>query len=132
MLQRSVSFQQVFCKGVVIASPYLRHSDDPGEFRVVLALLVAVGAASAPCSARDLSLTDAEGLLATHNRELRAARRAVESAEAQRLIAGARPNASFSINSSEINRNPGIGGGSLGQKHIDTVFRNDQPLERCD
>ncbi len=103
-----------------------------GEFRVALAFWVALAAASTPCGARDLSLTDAEGLLAAHNRELRAARRTVESAEAQRLIAGARPNPTFSINSSEINRNPGIGGGSLGQKHIDTVFRIDQPFERGD
>ena len=103
-----------------------------GEFRVALAFWVAFAAASTPCGARDLSLTDAEGLLAAHNRELRAARRTVESAEAQRLIAGARPNPIFSINSSEINRNPGIGGGSLGQKHIDTVFRIDQPFERGD
>src|SRR5438270_12037288 len=103
-----------------------------GEFRVALALWVAFAVASTPCVARDLSLTDAEGLLAAHNRELRAARRTVESVEAQRLIAGARPNPTFSINSSEINRNPGIGGGSLGQKHADTVFRIDQPFERGD
>ncbi|TMH88002.1 MAG: TolC family protein [Betaproteobacteria bacterium] len=103
-----------------------------GEFRVALAFWVALAVASTPCGARDLSLTDAEGLLAAHNRELRAARRTVESAEAQRLIAGARPNPTFSINSSEINRNPGIGGGPLGQKHIDTVFRIDQPFERGD
>ena len=103
-----------------------------GEFRVALAFWVAFAVASTPCEARDLSLTDAEGLLAAHNRELRAARRTVESAEAQRLIAGARPNPTFSINSSEISRNPGIGGGSLGQKHIDTVFRIDQPFERGD
>src|SRR2546422_7105867 len=103
-----------------------------GEVRVALALWVAAAAASAPCDARDLSLTEAEKLLAAHNRELRAARRSVESAQAQRLIAGARPNATFSINSSEINTNPGIGGGSLGQKHVDTVFRIDQPFERGD
>jgi len=103
-----------------------------GEFRMALALSVAFVAASAPCRARDLSLTEAETLLATHNRELRAARRAVESAEAQRLIAGARPNATFSINSSEINSNPGIGGGSISQKRVDTVFRIDQPFERGD
>src|SRR3989442_15500669 len=103
-----------------------------GEFRVALAFGVALAAAGTPCDARDLSLTEAEKLLAAHNRELRAARRTVESAQAQRLIAGARPNATFSINSSEINTNPGIGGGSLGQKHVDTVFRIDQPFERGD
>src|SRR5438552_10172500 len=101
-----------------------------GEFRVALAFWVALGAA--PGDARDLSLTEAEKLLAAHNRELRAARHAVESAQAQRLVAAARPNPTFSINSSEINRNPGIGAGPLGQKHIDTVFRIDQPFERGD
>src|SRR2546428_8252440 len=55
-----------------------------------------------------------------NNRELQAARRAVESADAQRLIAGARPNATFSINSSGI--------GSAAKP--DTVFRIDQPFER--
>ena len=99
---------------------------------MALAFGVALAAAGTPCDARDLSLTEAEKLLAAHNRELRAARRTVESAQAQRLIAGARPNATFSINSSEINTNPGIGGGSLGQKHVDTVFRIDQPFERGD
>src|SRR5258705_2085718 len=103
-----------------------------GEFRVALAFWVALAAAAMPCEARDLSLTEAEKLLAAHNRELRAARRSVESAEAQQLIAAARPNPTFSINSSEINRSPGIGAGPLGQKHIDTVFRIDQPFERGD
>ncbi|HSU65046.1 MAG TPA: TolC family protein [Burkholderiales bacterium] len=99
---------------------------------MALAFGVALASAGTPCDARDLSLTEAEKLLAAHNRELRAARRNVESAQAQRLIAGARPNATFSINSSEINTNPGIGGGSFGQKHVDTVFRIDQPFERGD
>src|SRR5204863_6740517 len=103
-----------------------------GEFWAALAIWVALAAAATPCDARDLSLTEAEKLLAAHNRELRAARRSVESAQAQRLVAAARPNPTFSINSSEINRNPGIGAGPLGQKHIDTVFRIDQPFERGD
>lgn len=67
-----------------------------------------------------------------NNRELQAARRAVESAEAQQLIAGARPNATFSVSSSGINSNPGIGPGPLDQKRIDSVFRIDQPFERGD
>src|SRR5205085_1091868 len=55
-----------------------------------------------------------------NNRELQAARRAVESSDAQKLIAGARPNATFSVNSSAI----GTGA------RPDTVFRIDQPFER--
>src|SRR5258708_2698230 len=73
-----------------------------------------------PAAGRDLALADAESLLVEHNRELQAARRAVESAEAQKLIAGARPNATFSVNSSAI----------ASGTHADTVFRIDQPFER--
>jgi cobalt-zinc-cadmium efflux system outer membrane protein len=70
--------------------------------------------------ARDLTLAEAESLLAKNNRELQASRRAVESAEAQRMIAGARPNAILSVNSTAI---------ASGSK-ADTVFRIDQPFER--
>src|SRR5438874_8804670 len=73
-----------------------------------------------PVTARDLALAEAESLLAQNNRELQAARRAVESSDAQKLIAGARPNATFSVNSSAI----GTGA------RPDTVFRIDQPFER--
>lgn len=86
----------------------------------------------AATSACALTLAEAEALLLANNRELQAARRAVESAEAQQLIAGARPNATFSVSSSGINSNPGIGSGPLDQKRIDSVFRIDQPFERGD
>ena len=86
-------------------------------------------AATCACA---LTLAEAEALLLANNRELRAARRAVESAEAQQLIAGARPNATFSVSSASINSNPGIGAGPLDQKRIDTIFRIDQPFERGD
>jgi cobalt-zinc-cadmium efflux system outer membrane protein len=77
--------------------------------------------AGAGCAvARDLSLAEAEGLLVRNNRELQVARRGMESAEAQRLIAGARPNATFSVNSTAIASNV----------KPDTVFRIDQPFER--
>src|SRR5256885_7907343 len=45
------------------------------------------------------ALADAEALLVRNNRDLQVARRALESSDAQRVIAGARPNATFSINS---------------------------------
>ncbi len=83
-------------------------------------------------SAHALTLAEAEALLVANNRELQAARRAIAAAEAQQLIAGARPNATFSINSSSFSSNPGIGGGGLDQKRVDTVFRIDQPFERGD
>jgi cobalt-zinc-cadmium efflux system outer membrane protein len=85
--------------------------------RVLLFLAFAL---PAPVFARDLTLAEAESLLLHNNRELQAARRAVESADALRVIAGARPNATFSVNSSAI--------GSGGKP--DTVFRIDQPFER--
>ena len=82
--------------------------------------LLAVCALSQAVQARDLTLAEAEQLLARNNRDLQAARRATESAEAQRLIAAARPNATFSINSTAIGAN----------RQPDTVFRIDQPFER--
>jgi len=82
-------------------------------------LFVSFFAPTAAC-ARDLALAQAESLLVSNNRELQAARRAVESADAQRLIAGARPNATFSVNST------GIGSSAK----PDTVLRIDQPFER--
>ena len=79
-------------------------------------------------AARDLSLAEAERLLGERNRELIAARRALESAGAQRAQAAVRPNPTLSLNSSSIGN--GIGGGPLNQKRIDTVLRIDQPIER--
>jgi cobalt-zinc-cadmium efflux system outer membrane protein len=84
--------------------------------------LVVVGLA-APALARDLTLTQVEELVARNNRELLAARRALESADAQTVIAGARPNATFSVNSTSI---------ASGVQGADTVFRIDQPFERGD
>jgi cobalt-zinc-cadmium efflux system outer membrane protein len=93
-------------------------------------LAVGLGAIAAPCLPRDLSLAEADRLLVANNRDLQMARRALESAEAQVAIAGARPNATFSINSSGISSNPGIGGGPLYDRRIDTIVRIDQPFER--
>jgi len=90
--------------------------------RTLTIAMVAIGfAALCPMAqARDVTLAQAEALLVSNNRELQAARRAVESADAQRLIAGARPNATFSVNSTGIGSNA----------KPDTVFRIDQPFER--
>ncbi len=99
---------------------------------MILQRLVAAvfGLASAFAEARDLSLAEAERLLGERSRELIAARRALESAGAQREIAAARPNPTLSLNSSSISSNPGTGPGALNQKRIDTVLRIDQPFER--
>ena len=76
--------------------------------------------------ARDLSLPDAERLLAERGRELLAARRALESAGAQREVAAARPNATLSLNSSSISNKYNNGN----TWRADTVLRIDQPFER--
>jgi cobalt-zinc-cadmium efflux system outer membrane protein len=101
-----------------------------GQGLLFSAFFIAVAAAALP--ARALTLAEAEALLVSNNRELLAARRAVESAQAQQLIAGARPNPTVSINSASISTNPGIGPGPLDQKRVDTIFRIDQPIERGD
>ena len=95
-----------------------------------LIFLLPLLAFSIICEARDLTLAEARALLVRNNRELQAARRGVEAAGAQIAIAGARPNATLSVNSSDISRDPGIGGGPLSQKRMDTVLRIDQPFER--
>lgn len=89
------------------------------------------GLASALAQARDLTLAEAERLLAGRNRELLAARRAVESAEAQRLAAAARPNPVLSINTVGVTTSPDIAGpGPFGDQKFDTTIRIDQPFER--
>lgn len=96
-------------------------------------LVVAVfGLASAFAQARDLTLTDAERLLAEHGRELLAARRAVEAAGAQRMIAAARPNPTLSLNSFSISNKYNAGPGTSNVWRADTVLRIDQPFERGD
>jgi cobalt-zinc-cadmium efflux system outer membrane protein len=95
--------------------------------RLVVVLLALFAAAA---NARDLSLPEAERLLAERSRDLIAARRALESATALRGVAAVRPNPTLSLDSSSISTNPGIGGGPLNKKRIDTVLRIDQPFER--
>ena len=56
-----------------------------------------------------LTLLQAEQLFATGNRELLAAKRAVEGAEANTLIAGQRPNPVLSLGLSSVNVNRGQG-----------------------
>jgi outer membrane protein, heavy metal efflux system len=56
-----------------------------------------------------LTLRQAEQLFATGNRELLAAKRAVEGAEANTLIAGQRPNPVLSLGLSSVNVNRGQG-----------------------
>ena len=75
-----------------------------------------------------LTLRDAEALFVERNRELRAARRAVEGAEADVVTAGARPNPNLSVSTSSISRT--LGGGTLPNKRIDTIVGVTQLFER--
>lgn len=80
--------------------------------------------------ARDLTLVETEQQVAKSNRDVIAARRAVESAGAGILQADVRPNPVVSYNASGISNTPGIGAGTLANKRIDNTFRIDQLLER--
>lgn len=62
-----------------------------------------------PISLSQLSLRQAEQLFTRGNREVLAARRAVEGAEADTLIAGQRPNPVLSLGVSSVNVNRGQG-----------------------
>lgn len=75
-----------------------------------------------------LTLRAAEALFIDGNRELQAARRAIEGADADVITAGARPNPSLSISTSSISRN--LGGGSPLDKRIDTIVGVSQLFER--
>lgn len=97
---------------------------------VFLAIALASGGAFS-AYARDLSLADAESLLRERSRDLIAARRAVESAGAQREIAAARPNATLSLNSAGVGTSSDIAGpGPMRDQRLDALLRIDQPLER--
>jgi len=77
-----------------------------------------------------LTLSQAEHLLQARNRELQAARRAVEASQANTLMAGARPNPNLSLGVAQINPQAGIGPGPLRDKTMDSSIRVDQLIER--
>jgi cobalt-zinc-cadmium efflux system outer membrane protein len=75
-----------------------------------------------------LSLAEAEQLVARGNRDVLAARRAIEAAGAGILQADVRPNPVLSYNATSIGSS--IGPGAVTDKRIDNVFRIDQVVER--
>ena len=77
-----------------------------------------------------LSLSEADALLLQKNRELQAARRAVEAAQAATLTASARPNPNLSLGVGSVNPQVGVGAGGLRDKVIDSSIRIDQLVER--
>ncbi len=77
---------------------------------------------------RDLSLAEAEQLVTKANRDVLAARRAIEAANAGILQADVRPNPVVSYNAASIGSH--IGPGTVTDKRIDNTFRVDQLIER--
>jgi len=96
---------------------------------LLLSSLLAQAQAQTPDLAQ-LSLAAADTLLLQKNRELQAARRAVEAAEATTLSAGQRPNPNLSLSTVNISPNRGIGAGTLRDKAVDSTIRLDQLVER--
>ena len=78
----------------------------------------------------NISLGIAEARLVNCNRDVLAARRSIEAAEADRVTAGQRPNPNLTVGASNINRAAGIGSGPLQDKTIDSSVRLDQLVER--
>ncbi len=105
---------------------------------------IALAAVTAPCagtyvasaqvtaqtpSFESLTLRAAEAIFLEHNRDLLAARRLIEGAEADVITAGARPNPNLSISTSSIS--PGtLSGGSLANKRVDNIIGLSQVFER--
>src|SRR3981189_2216251 len=85
-----------------------------------------------PADLGALTLVQAEQLLRSRNRELQAARRALEAAQANTLSAGARPNPTLSLGVGAINPSVGLGAGPLRDKIVDSSIRIDQIIERGD
>src|SRR5712664_3005654 len=79
-----------------------------------------------------LTLAQSEQLLRSRNRELQAARRALEAAQANTLSAGARPNPTLSLGVGTINPSACVGAGPLRDKTVDSSVRVDQVIERGD
>jgi cobalt-zinc-cadmium efflux system outer membrane protein len=79
-----------------------------------------------------LTLVQAEQLLRSRNRELQAARRALEAAQANTLSAGARPNPTLSLGVGAISPSAGVGTGPWRDKTVDSSIRIDQLIERGD
>lgn len=79
-----------------------------------------------------MTLQEAEQRMLARNRDILAARRAIEATQANTLSAGARPNPTLSFGLSSINPAAGIGSGTLRDKTVDSSVRIDQVFERGD
>jgi cobalt-zinc-cadmium efflux system outer membrane protein len=107
--------------------------------RVALFLAVACGlpftagaqaVECAPLPPMPLTLRAAEERLPLCNRDVRAAGLAAIAAEADRRVAGQRPNPTFALGASNVNPHVGIGAGPLRDKTFDSSVRIEQLVER--
>ena len=98
--------------------------------RLIPTLLIALFGTVGPACGRDLTLDEAVQRVTSANRDVLAARRAVESASAGIRQADVGPNPVVSYSATGLSNNPGIGPGSLANKRIDSTWRIDQVLER--
>ncbi len=103
---------------------------------VVVAALNAAGAeqppSRTPVDPEHLTLDAAEQMFREHSRELLAARRAVESAEADRIIASQRPNPTLSVGASSLSATNWSAASGFRDKPIDTGVQLSQLIERGD
>lgn len=100
-----------------------------GVYAATPAAIISSPARTVVANALALTLPQAQALLLTHSRDLLAAQRNVETAQATELTAAARPNPQISLNTSSINPH-NLGAGGLADKRMDTVLRIDQLIER--
>ena len=105
--------------------------------RLVAAVCLAAGLLSAALAAGDCELPPTPWrlellfpLLEPCNREVAAARIAVDAADADTRVAAQRPNPSLTLGVSNINPHAGIGSGDLLHKTVDASVRIDQTVER--
>jgi outer membrane protein, heavy metal efflux system len=77
-----------------------------------------------------LTLRAATALVAERNRDVQAARRALDAARADTIAAGARPNPNLTLGIGQINPQVGIGPGGPRDKQVDALVRLDQIIER--
>lgn len=99
-----------------------------------IALLLALPTypVGAQTPATPLSLARTEALWREANIELKLARLAIESANGDLGIADRRENPNFSLSSTSLSPQSGLGGGGLRSKNADSVLRLEQLLERGD
>ncbi len=101
-----------------------------------LILLIPIYTHAEDINLDDLSLNSAEQLFKANNRELLAARRAVEASQADTITAGQKPNpslnigvSSFNLNRNQGNRNPN-GSNGITDQTLNTSIQVSQLYER--